>query len=598
MKNNFLITILLLTIQYKVFSQNLTLKWTDKIEYSNKKDGFFNQMIGENSSYIYATYTNTGGSYGVEKLALVAFDKNSNKIVKQKKVFGFKELQQQNKEYKDLQFYQTLVYEKVIFIFWTKKSKDKEELFIQSFDNELTEKQKLKKVHEIRFDKKLDRFPAFFVEGNADIADGRILIGTENGGNEGDVLKFDYKILDPNFSIVQTNSVPLKFINITKAGFFNSRDKGLSSSYTLGDDGNIHVYSIVQYVGKIDKKAKKEEDSNDKRTNIFHSVIKVENGELISKELLFENKNLFSVHKTIHKNKVVLNGFYSDKDKDPLGRSINGIFYAELDNNYNIKNSKFNLFKKEFMDEVFKNEDNTERYGNDGSGCCLIGGKRNKMLNETKDERLPNDYQIKSIITNSKGETFVFCVRVNKWYHTHCTTDAKGNQTCTTTYYNSQHNITVFKLTPNGELIWGKNLYRYVRYSGGSVVWSYDDFNVIGRSDGFYMIYENRSVKNEKGKKKAKKRDNKFPFEYAYIDAENGEFQRKFYQVNSDDVPRKERKIVEPLSIHTLNGKFYVEHTKYKRKFYAYICCVIPSIYYGNDHRTGFGHIGEIKPVE
>ena len=79
MKNHLLITILLLTIQYKVFSQNLTLKWSDKIEYSNKKDGFFNQMIGENSSYIYATYTNTGGSYGVEKLSLVAFDKNSNK---------------------------------------------------------------------------------------------------------------------------------------------------------------------------------------------------------------------------------------------------------------------------------------------------------------------------------------------------------------------------------------------------------------------------------------------------------------------------------------------------------------------------------------
>ena len=47
-----------------------------------------------------------------------------------------------------------------------------------------------------------------------------------------------------------------------------------------------------------------------------------------------------------------------------------------------------------------------------------------------------------------------------------------------------------------------------------------------------------------------------------------------------------------------MNGKFYVEHTKYKRKFYAYICCVIPSIYYGNDHRTGFGYVGEIKPVE
>ena len=64
----------------------------------------------------------------------------------------------------------------------------------------------------------------------------KILIGGETAGNKGDNVKVEYKILNADFTFSNAGQAELP-LQIT------GRSNSLSSSYSFGDDGNLHVKS-------------------------------------------------------------------------------------------------------------------------------------------------------------------------------------------------------------------------------------------------------------------------------------------------------------------------------------------------------------------
>lgn len=589
---------LLATITNGLFAQQLDLKWSNKLEYNNSDEGFFDDLIGENDKYVYGKYTANRNSGSIYKLMIVAFDKNSMQQKKKVKILGFEENKSQAKKYDDLKLYKTVVYEDVLYIFWYKVSKDKEELFVQSFDEELKVKKQLEKVYEVKNYKKYDKTANLFVLANKNVGDGIILIGAELAGQAGENVKLEYKVLNSEFKVLNTNQVTLDMIKIKEArrGLFGGGPNGnLSSSYTLGSDGNIHLNTGFSYSRKEIKEMKENGEYENAVFRLF-SIIDTKTGALTSKELKFENKNIFNIWKTTGSEYTAIHGFYSDKTKDPNGGSINGIFYAKLNSNYEVISVQFNEFKQELLDEIFQDdmEDRYEKKNSCLSGACCFFGSKNKDETVNDREKLTNDYMIKNIITVD-GEMYVFCVRSQKWEHTHCSPDANGNQTCTTTYYNKQKNVTVFKLDDEGKLIWGSNLNRYILYSGGIQVWYYQDFNVINSDDGFYMIYGS-AYDHSGGKMKRKKITPERPFEYAYLSKEDGKFKRMNYNVNMSDTKRRDIRVVDPTEIQVVNSKFYAHYSKVTPKLYARICCILPYVSRNQSLFKGFGYIGEIKP--
>lgn len=123
-------------------AQELTVNWSDKELYDNKADGFFESFVGSNSKYIYVKYGNLSRKKKINKIELVVFDKKSMK--KMDKSFKSEETGSVQL-YKGLNDYKTIVFENLIYVFWMKESKYKDELFVQSLDNKLNPLNSLKK---------------------------------------------------------------------------------------------------------------------------------------------------------------------------------------------------------------------------------------------------------------------------------------------------------------------------------------------------------------------------------------------------------------------------------------------------------------------
>ena len=76
----------LLLFKFGINAQELTSKWSDKIELHNSKDGFFSYFLGENERFLYAYFSKKGKS---ERKKIVAFDKKTMKRQFAAEVIGY-----------------------------------------------------------------------------------------------------------------------------------------------------------------------------------------------------------------------------------------------------------------------------------------------------------------------------------------------------------------------------------------------------------------------------------------------------------------------------------------------------------------------------
>ena len=88
-----IVTISLCMLTVYTYAQSIDLNWSEKQEYQNKKDGFFDEFIGGNSKYVYAKYNKMAykPAKANSKIKLIAYDKTTMNQVAQEAIVGYKE---------------------------------------------------------------------------------------------------------------------------------------------------------------------------------------------------------------------------------------------------------------------------------------------------------------------------------------------------------------------------------------------------------------------------------------------------------------------------------------------------------------------------
>lgn len=585
----FLTFILLCT---KIFSQSIDVKWSDQFEFDNKKDGFFDGFVGSNNKYIYGKFSNLAlnPKKSNHKVKLIVFDKTTMKKAGEAELAGY----DKNSDNKKYDYYKTITLNNLVYVFWTLEEKKIVSLYVQSFDVNLKKVNGKKKIYELNESTKESDADKLIVIYNKDLND-KILIAKEFGAKvDGENLKLEYKILNPDFSFVTSKQVTLPIIvNKQRRGLFSGRSANFNSllcDYEFGNDGNLYVQDVIKMSKEEKALLKKGESST------YPLIVQVQatTGKVTDYKVKFPKKNTFKFSSLITDNGIKLYGFYSDLDKDVKGNDTHGTFYILLDkNNFTVITSKFSYFDKNFLDVLYAADKENQKKGN--------GLFKSKKAKESDKESIDDNYVIESVIQDGK-DILLFCSIMNNWSRTVCTSNGKGGgQTCNTYYYCTKSNVTTFKLNNDGDIVWAKNLDRSITYSR----WNVYDLNVMKSNDSYYVTYGSAFQANAKKKNlgSAKSRRQLTDrIEYAIFDGKSGDYKKNEYAVNKVNTKSSEKKFISADNISVYDNKMYTSCIKTKIKPLTWLSCLCPPVFYvlyfNGNSRVGKGSFGTITPLK
>lgn len=579
MKKIYLLLLVLAASTSGLTAQQLDVKWTEKLKFENKIDGFFDYYIGTNDQYVYAKFSN----YAINpnklnrKVKIVAFDKNSFKKEADVRLIGYGD--SKDKEKDDMDYYKTILLDNVLYVVWVKEDKKRAEFFAETFTPQLKKISKLKKIYELSVGKKgTDNLVLIYNNK----LDNRILIGRELAvQSDNESLKFEYNLLDQNLAIVAngmvTTPVMLKKKPRKDASYTNTY-----LEYILGEDGKLYITDYVSLSEQERKNARRNEAT---AYPVFMQV-NMEKASIKSYDVKFSEKNTFRFSILITKNGPLLFGFFSDLNKDAYGTDLHGIFYLPMGTDFAGKAPKFTYFDKNFLDQLFAKDKEDQKKGRSS----------NSDSKKSDDESLDNYFVIEAV-KEIDNDVVLFCCKRYNYSVTTC--DAKGN--CVTNYYCNKKNVTAFRMSQNGGMVWASNLDREITYSGTNV----HDLAVARDGNNFFVTYGSAYNKNENGKKKKKKKGEQLRdrFEYAVFDASNGQYKKQECVVNKVNAPKSERKRINASNIVELDDLLYLDATKKRLRYITWVACAIfPPSYYcfalSGNARVGTGYLGMIKPVK
>jgi hypothetical protein len=579
------------------FSQDLSLKWSEKFKYDNRKDGFFREFLGSNDKYIYTLSNNFAikAKKANKQVGLAAFDKTTMKNIARVSVKGAKSNKANQADYSDLKYFKTVIFNDEIFLFWLKridsKNDKKDELYVESFTPELKQIKKIKKIYTCKFptDIKTSRYSStsIVVLNNSEVVD-KIIIGSEIPQKDDNVM-FSFITLDKDLEVNEEQTIELP-IKLTA-----NKTNGLLSNYTLGKDENIYITSKISLTKEERKAAKKGEDLS----YVILSILNTESGDLSNFEMRDNNKTINDVSYAITKNKIKIYGLFGDLEKDPSGNSTHGIFYTEVDSkSLEFEGLKYTYFDKAMISELFKND------AEDKKKTAALGKKKKSKAANNDSQALDTRFGIELLYSVDEENVVMFCSKMYNYSVTTCSSSQNGGTTCTTRYYCQKSNVTAIRIDNQGEILWASNIDRLYTYSGTDVY----DVKVVYKNNKFYTIYassydpsaENKSRKSRKGK--ADLRDN---FEYGVFDYKNGENTKNNFVVNQKNA--EDKKTVNPTSITVMDNNFYVNYMVVKQKIGLTIPFCAAAIFFppvaiipfmNSDFKKGHGNLGVISVIE
>ncbi|MEI6020624.1 MAG: hypothetical protein WCR21_05805 [Bacteroidota bacterium] len=549
-------------------AQSLDINWSEKLIYDNKIDGFFDGFVGDNDQYIYAKFSNLTfrpKKYN-KKVKLLVFDKKTMRKVGEVKLKGYE------KEKKDLDYFSTFVFKKVVYVIWEKESKKKNEYFAESFDEMLKRTNKLAKIYEYVEEK--GHYDNVVFYGNKDAA--KVLILKEFGITKDDEnLKIEYKMLNADLSFGNVRQVifPIQFSK-KRRGLFSS-NTGLKLNYELGNDGFLYVRDLI----KMDEDERKELKRHESSTYVYFAQVNTDKGTIRDYKVKYDDKNTFFVNYILDKGKIKLYGFFSDLNKDSKGIDTHGIFYVCI-NNYSFKTetSHFEYFDKNFLDQLYAT-DQKDRKG--------TGALKSKKAKDSDRSSIDDRYVIEQTISDGPN-LILFCSMMNNYSTTTC--DTKGN--CTTRYYCKKKNVTVFKLNQDGKFIWAKNLDREMTYSN----WDVYDVRVIGTKNNYFVLYG--SSKELNGKRKKLRSVLNGNLNYAVFSTFDGNYKLNEYVVNKKGTKKRDKKHISPSTLLPYDNKILAQAVRVRRKPGVFISLLFPPAYFflqfNPNLMKGTGYLGTV----
>ncbi len=395
----------------------------------------------------------------------------------------------------------------------------------------------------------------------------KIMIGGELAANEGQNIKMEYKLLNTDFTFAAANQVTLPVIatknKFRGISFGPRRSDALSSEYELGDDGNLHLKTYVDISKEEKQELKKGANTTEEKKALkqlatayaIYSIVNVSGGKIYSYSMKADNKNILRFGFKVTKTAIKVFGLFNDVNK---GGTLNGIFSGTVDpKTYTISNLNFTYFTLNQLNTLFaKDKEEVKKVSETTS-------KKKK----DNAESLKATYVIEDVQAIDNDNVVLICSSMYNYQITTC--NSKGQ--CTTRYYCQKDNVTVFKVNTKGDIVWASNLDRRKTYNN----WDVYDVNVINKDKNFYITYGNDfnvlegEAHNGKNKKKKKSKDQKNDrLEYAVVDYNTGNIQRKEYVVNSINAAKEDQKRINVLGMEVIDNQFY---TNYSQKHFGYM---------------------------
>jgi hypothetical protein len=516
------ISILVLNAQ----AQELKVKWSEKMTMKTDKslDGFFSSFLGENDKYLYAyfnKYKHDKIVKGKKPQKIVAFDKKTMKKKSAVELIDYPVNNNESKKYKKFSYYKTLVFNDVIYFFYTGEKGGSKHLLVKGYSDDLKLQKPLTLVTSVPlFNKKQKNKPAVpFVIGNSKLK--KIIVGIENEAIPESDIKLKYQILNSDFSFSKSNTItlPIKYKSKPK-------DRLYAYSYRL-EKNNKFYFNANSMEYRVDLQSKKV-----KNTSIY-----------------FKGKKTRSISKRTVGSQTKIFGFYEDRSKDKKVTGIDGVFHAVLNDNHELENVVFSRFSKKLLNKMFQNSNNKRKKS------------RQKFFNISSDSNYGSInllYNLEDVVLDKDGSIYLISTIVFNSSRQKCKTSSNGSQICTTVITSRNTNVTVFKLTNKGEIEWGINHDREINYS----LWSINDIKAVHDNNSLYIIY---GAKPQKGRTRS--------IEYIQVSKKDGKTTKKLLDVNNAETPKKvTKRIIPGFYMKKIDNKVFVYHTKKKSEgFYGVI---------------------------
>lgn len=472
--------------------------------------------------------------------SLIALDRGSMKkmgivtLIDQKKERG-----SSSSKFKGMSFHKVVATNENVYVFWSKTTKEKTELWAQTFDALLGKKEALKKVYEVKnLDERKAKDASVFVLDNKNFSD-YVVIGSELPARKDEDISIEFMTMDASLSTGSKlkSKLPIALLNTRSAG----------GAYQLGEDGDIHIKTFIvsEEGNNVVINGRKKKYAYEMYPMFIH--VDVETGQTEKALFQFDDKNIFDFHYDLGPDRIQCYGFFCDMLKDPKGRTTHGIFTGQISlENYEITNLNFTNFDKALLDQLYL-KDKTDQ----------TKARTKKQKAKGADEALNNQYTIEFADMLPDGDAVIFCSIMNNYSTTTC--NSKG--VCVTHYYCNKRNVTGFRLSPEGTIKWASNLNRAITYSG----WDIMDVNVIKDEETYYVVYgsvmrDNASAKSGLSKKKGKVARN--TLEYAVFNIGNGKYEKVEYEINAKDVKKRDRRWISAAAIYSMDNQFFVMNSK------------------------------------
>jgi hypothetical protein len=571
---------------HSLSAQYFEFKWSDKIEYSNGKNGFFAGFIQTNFQNIYVLNSN----YAVsplnqnKQLTIVAYNKATMAEVASVHLKGYPDNEASSIEYAALNYHKTVVLEDRVIVFWTKlinsDSTKTEELYAESFKANLEREKKLKRVYTSvqNMDSRPSQFSPSTVVIAASKETSRIVIGSEIIQKDHELV-FQYLLLNDQLATSNENQIILPT-------FLTAKPIGVLSKYDFGKDGNLYIRTNASLSREDQKKLR----PTDAKSFLILTVLDPLSKKFSTLELKGENKTITDFSYTITGTKTRVFGFFGDLSKDPSGIDKQGIFYTEIDSDTLITVPLYySYFEKTTLNKLFPKSKGGRKKINDAD-------------KPSQEEELNTRFDIENIFLMDDGSCVLFFTRKYNYSEITSTSGLDGKNIYKTDYYCEKNNVSAVRITDKGKILWTSNIDRNITYNGTDIA----DLKVIFKLDKFYAIYPSETEGGKPAKSDRKASEYSDNINYTTFDPSSGRSKQFNLAVNEDEVQKKDLKAVNPKAMHVFDDSFYFNRMIVKKKLAWTIANVLcfPSIYYsvlsGNIKRGGgeFGalHLMEGKP--
>jgi hypothetical protein len=573
MKRILLLTLSIITAA-QAWSQEVDIDWSKPMVCDNKNFGFFETFIGSNSEFVFGKFTN--GLLTTAKkssIRIVAFDKETMKPVKDKVIVGFKSDGAKTKIYDGKTYFDEVVFEDKIMIFWLEYSKKKGTiLYAETYDMTFKLVEKMTKVYEALGEKKTP-----YLRANKKAGD-FVLVFRVDVNDEKEKIYLNYIKISSDLNVSSPEEVILPF---EKDEDFKS--VRVSGRYSLEDNGKfMALCTVIQNNKKLIKNKSKSEsflaeiDVNGGKNTIYNATIDDPSKSILTKTF------------SVYDGTIYVYGFYrNSNEKDRRGNSgADGVYISKMSKaKEGLQELKFTEFTREFIDELYADDPETQ----------AAKKKAPKKKDKDKDDTgLAWTYEVEqSRIVNN--DVIMICTQEYNYSVTTC--DSKGN--CTTRYYCRKSDVTSIRMNLKGDVVWASNLDRQITYSG----WNIPDIELIQRGDKFIVTYGNTQMEKVEGKKKKKSKSGeqlRDEFEYAELDLNSGEIQKETYRVNKPNAEKKDRKSVGARGIQVVDNEMYVNSITTSYDWKKSWLCLIPVCgwYYfalSPNAKIGKGYLGHIN---